>query len=157
MSLLPFTLCSPIVGMARGAVEEFIRLMKGKTGAGRTAESVGVQLRLGESSAEVDAANRIIKYDSREMIERAGAGEVLTEMDQVTYRRNFGYAAKLCVQAVNRLFEASGGHGLFDSNPMQRYHRDVHAGSHQAALYWDAIGEAYGRAALGLPAAGFRR
>jgi 3-hydroxy-9,10-secoandrosta-1,3,5(10)-triene-9,17-dione monooxygenase len=91
------------------------------------------------------------------MIERAGAGETLSELDNATYRRDYGYAAKLCVQAVNRLFEASGGHGLFASNAMQRFHRDIHAGSHQAALYWDAIGEAYGRAALGLPAAEMRR
>jgi 3-hydroxy-9,10-secoandrosta-1,3,5(10)-triene-9,17-dione monooxygenase len=157
MSLLPFTLCSPIVGMARGAVEEFTNQMKGKTGPGRGAESIQVQMRLAESAAEVDAAVRIIRDDSREMIERAGAGETLSELDNATYRRDYGYAAKLCVQAVNRLFEASGGHGLFASNAMQRFHRDIHAGSHQAALYWDAIGEAYGRAALGLPAAEMRR
>jgi hypothetical protein len=33
---------------------------------------------------------------------------------------------------------------------MQRFHRDIHAGSHQFALYWDSIAEGYGRAALGL-------
>ena len=157
MSLLPFTLCSPIVGMARGAVEEFTSQMKSKPGAGRGAESVAIQIRLAESSAEVDAAYRIVRDDSREMIERAGAGENLSELDQTTYRRDFGYAAKLCVQAVNRLFDASGGHGLFAANPMQRFHRDIHAGAHQAALYWDAIGEAYGRAVLGLPVQDSRR
>jgi len=157
MSLLPFTLCSPIVGMARGAVEEFTAQMKGKAGAGRSAESVAIQLRLAESSAEVDSAVRIVRGDSREMIERAGAGEVLSELDQATYKRNFSYATKLCVQAVNRLFDAAGGHGLFAGNAMQRFHRDVHAGAHQAALYWDAIAEAYGRAALGLPVAEQRR
>jgi hypothetical protein len=34
---------------------------------------------------------------------------------------------------------------------MQRMHRDVHAGAHQTALYWDAVAEAYGRAVFGLP------
>jgi len=153
MSILPFTLCSPIVGIARGAVEEFTAQMRGKAGGGRTAESVAVQLRLAESSAEVDAAYRIVRDDPAEMIERVGSGETLTELDQATYRRNFAYATRLCVQAVNRLFDASGGHALFASNAMQRFHRDVHAGAHQAALYWDTIGESYGRAALGLPPA----
>jgi alkylation response protein AidB-like acyl-CoA dehydrogenase len=153
MAILPFTLCSPLVGIAQGAVDEFVAQLTGKTGPGRSTESVAIQLRVAESSAEVDLARRVMRDDSREMIERVRAGEVLTELDQATYRRNLGFAARLCVQSVNRLFEASGGHALFDSNAMQRFHRDVHAGSHQAALYWDSIGEAYGRAVFGLPPA----
>lgn len=153
MAILPFTLCSPVVGMAQGAVDEFIAMLKGKTGPGRTADSVALQMRLAESSAEVDVARRLVTSDTREMIERAGAGDMPGELEQATYRRDFGYAVKLCVQAVNRLFEASGGHALFDANPLQRLHRDVHAGSHQGALYWDSIAEGYGRAALGLPPA----
>jgi hypothetical protein len=34
---------------------------------------------------------------------------------------------------------------------MQRFHRDVHAGSHHYGLSWDAAAEDYGRQALGLP------
>jgi hypothetical protein len=33
---------------------------------------------------------------------------------------------------------------------MQRFHRDVHAGAHQTALFWDPVAESYGRALLGL-------
>jgi 3-hydroxy-9,10-secoandrosta-1,3,5(10)-triene-9,17-dione monooxygenase len=85
------------------------------------------------------------------LIERAEQGALPDEFEQATARRNYGYVAKLCLQAVNRLFEASGGHALYDTQALQRFHRDVHAGAHQVALYWDAIGEGYGRAALGLP------
>ena len=151
MSLLPFTLCSPLVGMAQGALDEFIARLKGKTGPGRTADSVALQIRIAESSSEIDAARLIVKSTTSELIERAGRGQAPSEIEQAATRRNFGYVARLAVQAVNRLFEASGGHALFDSQPMQRFHRDVHAGSHQAALYWDSIAEGYGRAALGLP------
>ncbi|HEX5367998.1 MAG TPA: acyl-CoA dehydrogenase family protein, partial [Dehalococcoidia bacterium] len=151
MSILPFTLCSPLVGMAQGALDEFIESLKGRTGRGRTAESVAIQLRIAESSAEIDAARLLIKTTSRELIERAANGDLPDEMAQATARRNYGYITKLCLQAVNRLFEASGGHSLYDTQALQRFHRDVHAGSHQVALYWDSIGEAYGRAALGLP------
>jgi hypothetical protein len=56
-----------------------------------------------------------------------------------------------CCSAVDRLFEASGARSLYESDAMQRFHRDVHAGAHQTALYWDAVAEAYGRAVLGLP------
>jgi len=154
MSLLPFTLCSPLVGMAQGMLDAFIEKLRGKTGPGRTAESIAVQLRIAESSAEIDSAKRIVKTTPREVLERASKGELPGEIDQAKVRRDYGYVAKLCLQAVNRLFEASGGHALYDSSALQRFHRDIHAGSHQAALYWDSIAEGYGRAALGLPPLG---
>jgi len=151
MSLLPFTLCSPIVGMAEGAIEEFTNRLKGKTGQGRTAESVALQLRLAESAAEADAARLLVTTTTRDLIERASRGDFPDELAQATTRRRYSYIAKLCVQSVNRLFEASGGHSLFESEAMQRFHRDIHAGSHQHALYWDNLAEGFGRAALGLP------
>jgi 3-hydroxy-9,10-secoandrosta-1,3,5(10)-triene-9,17-dione monooxygenase len=151
MSLLPFTLCSPLVGMAQGAVDEFILRTKASTAPGRSAGSVALQLRLAESSAEVDSARLIVKTLTRGLIERAAHGKQPSELEQATVRRDYGYVAKLCVRAVDRLFEASGGHSLFETEAMQRFQRDVHAGSHQAALYWDAIAEGYGRAALELP------
>jgi 3-hydroxy-9,10-secoandrosta-1,3,5(10)-triene-9,17-dione monooxygenase len=151
MSLLPFTLCSPLVGMAQGALDEFITRLKDKTGAGRTAESVALQLRIAESSAEIDTARLLVKTTTSALIARADKGEAPSELEQAAVRRNYAYVAKLCVQATNRLFDAAGGHALYDSNAIQRFHRDVHAGSHQAALYWDSIAEGYGRTALGLP------
>jgi alkylation response protein AidB-like acyl-CoA dehydrogenase len=153
MSLLPFTLCSPLVGMAQGALEEFIARLKDKTGPGRTAESVALQLRIAESAAEVDAARLLTSATTHTLIERAAGGEQPTGLEQAAVRRRFGYVAKLCVRSVNRLFEAAGGHALYDTDPLQRFHRDVHAGSHQTALGWDGIAEAYGRAELGLPPA----
>jgi 3-hydroxy-9,10-secoandrosta-1,3,5(10)-triene-9,17-dione monooxygenase len=151
MSLLPFTLCSPLVGMAEGAIEEFTARLRGKTGHGRTAESVALQLRLAESTAEADAARLLVTTTTRDLIARASRGDFPDELAQATTRRRYSYVAKLCVQSVNRLFEASGAHSLFESESIQRFHRDIHAGSHQGALYWDTIAEGYGRAALGLP------
>lgn len=58
---------------------------------------------------------------------------------------------KLCVQAVNRLFEASGGRALQESEAIQRCHRDVNAASHHQGISWDAAAEDFGRQALGLP------
>jgi 3-hydroxy-9,10-secoandrosta-1,3,5(10)-triene-9,17-dione monooxygenase len=151
MTLLPFTLCSPLVGMAQGMLDEFIERLKGKTGPGRTADSVAIQLRIAESSAEIDAARLIVKTTPREVLANAARGERPDEMALATVRRNYAYVARLCLQAANRLFEAAGGHALYDSQALQRLHRDAHAGSHQVALYWDSLAEGYGRAALGLP------
>jgi len=151
MAMLSYTLCSPLVGIAQGAVEDFVERMTGTTGPGRTAESAYIQIRLAESTAEVDTARLVVEHDTRTAIENAAAGKPLTELDAFRYRRNVNYVARLCVAAVDRLFEASGGRSLWDSDAMQRFHRDVHAGAHQTALFWDPVAEAYGRALLGVP------
>ncbi len=151
MSMLSYTLCSPLVGLAQAAIDNFVERYSGTSGPGRTAESAAIQIRLAESSVEVDTARLIVTHDTRHLIERAAAGESLDDFDIVRNRRDVSYVARLSCSAVDRLFEASGAHSLFDSDPMQRIHRDVHAGAHQTALYWDTVAEAYGRAALDLP------
>jgi 3-hydroxy-9,10-secoandrosta-1,3,5(10)-triene-9,17-dione monooxygenase len=151
MGMLSYTLCSPLVGIAQGAVENFIERLRDTRGQGRTAESSAVQIRLAESAVEVDTARLIVTHDTRRIVERAEAGEMLGDSDALMFRRNVSYVSRLCCSAVDRLFEASGGRSLYDSDPMQRFHRDVHGGAHQTALYWDVAAEAYGRAALGLP------
>ena len=151
MGMLSYTLCSPLAGIAQAAVDNFIERLAGTSGPGRTAESAAIQMRLAESSVEADTARLIVTHDTQEIVARATAGDVLGDFDGVRYRRNVSYVSRLCVAAVDRLFEASGGHSLFDSDPIQRIHRDVHAGAHQTALFWDNVAEAYGRAAFGLP------
>ncbi|HWO73820.1 MAG TPA: acyl-CoA dehydrogenase family protein, partial [Dehalococcoidia bacterium] len=93
MSLMPFTLCSPLVGMAQGAIDEFTARFRGESGPGRTADSVALQLRIAESSAEVDAARLIVRTTPRETLDRASRGELPSEMEQATIRRNYGYVA----------------------------------------------------------------
>ena len=151
MGMLSYTLCSPLVGLAQAAVDNFIERLSGTSGPGRTAESGGVQLRLAESSVEADTARLIVTHDTRQIVARAEAGEMLGDFDALRFRRNVSYVSRLCVGAVDRLFEASGGHSLFNTDPMQRIQRDVHAGAHQTALFWDNNAEAYGRAVFGLP------
>ncbi len=77
--------------------------------------------------------------------------DVVPELkERARIRRDQGYVARLSVRAVDRLFEASGGHALFDSSPMQRFHRDAHAASHHFGLSWETGAEEYGRMRLGL-------
>src|SRR5262245_6342752 len=149
--LTGWDLAAPVVGIAQGAVDEFAAGLIGKSGPGRTADSVAHQLRLAEASAEVEAARTLHRHDVHEMIDKAARGETFTALDRARYRRDKAYLVKLCVQAVNRLFEASGAHGIMDSAPLQRFHRDAHGASHHAALTWDVAAEQYGRQALGLP------
>jgi 3-hydroxy-9,10-secoandrosta-1,3,5(10)-triene-9,17-dione monooxygenase len=146
-----WTLASPIVGLAQGAVDEFIERTAASTSRGRTAETVPVQLRLAESAAEADAARLIMRTDCQEMLARAAAEEDFPSLVRTKYNRNRAFCVKLTMRAINRLFEASGGHALFDSEPIQRIHRDAHAASHRTGLIFDlGGGDQWGKAALGL-------
>ncbi|MGH7388089.1 MAG: acyl-CoA dehydrogenase family protein [Candidatus Rokuibacteriota bacterium] len=148
--LTGWDLVAPIIGMAQGAVDEFTSRVRGASGPGRTAESVPLQLRLAEASAEVDAARSLHRHSVHEMLDRAAREEEFTPLDRARYRRDKAFITRLCVQAVNRLFEAGGARGILESEPIQRFHRDAHGASHHAALGWDVAAEQFGRQALGL-------
>src|SRR5262245_898483 len=151
--LFPFNLAAPLVGIAQGAVDGFEQRMRTRlsaVGGQKMHDRVNIQARLAEASVEVDCARLLMRHDLDEMLSRAARGEMPTLEARLRYRRDHAYMAKLSVQAVNRLFEVSGGHALFDASPIQRAHRDVHAGSHQVALMWDTYAEQYGRVRLGL-------
>jgi len=150
--VLSYTLVTPLIGMAQGAIEAFeARISSRFSPLGQAlAGYQSIHIRLGEAAAEVAAARALMRQDLNELIDRGRRGDALTPLDRARFRRNHAYCAKLSVQATNRLFEVAGGHALFASSPIQRFHRDVHAGSHQVALTWDTYAEQYGRARLGL-------
>ena len=144
-------LLTPLIGIAQGAIDAFTARFRDTSGHGRTAESALMQVRLAEASAEVDAARELQRRAVREILDKAGRGEEFTNLERARYRRDKTFAARLCVKAVNRLCEGSGGGAIAEVEPIQRCHRDVNAGAQHQGLSWDAAAEDYGRQALGLP------
>jgi 3-hydroxy-9,10-secoandrosta-1,3,5(10)-triene-9,17-dione monooxygenase len=62
-----------------------------------------------------------------------------------------GKAIDRSVKAVDRLFEASGGRGIFLDNPIQRAWRDVHAMRAHAGNNPERAALVFSRSELGLP------
>ena len=152
-NVFAYSLAAPVLGMAQGALEAFEEYMGGRiayTTGERMAENAPVHIRLSEAEAEVHSARLIMANDGREFVAKAKKGETTTLIERARVRRNQAYVAKVSVRAVDRLFEESGGKALFDDNPMQRFHRDVHAASHHFGLAWETPAEEYGRMRLGL-------
>ena len=152
-SMLSYTLAAPVLGMAQGAVEAFesqVTTRVSAYGGEKLTDSALVHTRLAEAEAEVLSARLIMNNDGEEVFAKTKRGEMPTLLDRARYRRNQAYVSRLSVRVINRLFEASGGHAVFDSNPIQRFHRDAHAASHHFGIAWDSIAEDYGRLRLGL-------
>ena len=152
--LLGWDLVAPMLGIAQGMLDEFIAKTVGTAGAAKSADSPAVHIRVSQAAAEIDAGKALMDRDVREALDRAEAGEGFTTLERAKYRRDKAYVTQLCLQAVNRLFDISGGHGLFDSVPLQRFHRDAHAVAHRDTLIMDLGGQEYARVLLGLDASG---
>ena len=153
-TLLGWDLVGPMIGIAQGMIDEFTARLEGTSGPGRTADSPAVHTRLAQASAETDAARTVMQQDIREILRKGKVGESFASLERARFRRDKAFTVQLCQQAVNRLFDISGGHGIFDSTPLQRFHRDAQAVAHRDGLVMDLGGRDYGRVALGLPPEG---
>ena len=149
-ALLGWDLVAPMVGLARGMIDEFVAKLKGTSGPGRTADSTPVHLRLSQACAEVDAAQVLMERDVVEILRKGREGEAFDPLERARFRRDKAFCTQLGLQAVNRLFDLSGGHALFESEPLQRFHRDAQAVAHRDGLIMELGGQQFGRVMLGL-------
>ena len=153
LSPFTFNIVGNALGIARGAAElviEGLQAQKSRAGAA-VAANQSVQLRVAESTAEIDAAHALVFKDRDEIVRKAKASEPFSLADRVRYRRDVGFAGQLCVRAVERLFPILGARGLMSDHPVQRAWRDLRAVSHHLAMTWDIQGSLYGAVTLGLP------
>lgn len=151
--LFPYVVAGAPLGIAQGAVSSFTAETANRLAAysaTRVADYAPVQIRLAEAAAGIHAARLIILERCDQAMELARRGEVPPIELKVALRRDGAYAARLCTHAVDLLFEASGGDGLYDRRSIQRAFRDVHAANSHNALTWDVAAALYGKVALGI-------
>ena len=110
-AVISCSLVSAVIGMAQGAIDEFIELTKGRTTRGAAlskpapmAELPGVQLKLGEAMAAVDAARLLVDRDLKDIMETVSSGRELTLEQRARNKGDWGYAARLAVQATGALY-----------------------------------------------------
>jgi len=132
-ALLVLVIVGPVIGGAQPAVNEYALQIKEQ-------EPLSF-VRLSEASAEVDAARTVALAAADVLDQNLAPGEVET----LRVFRDAAFAAKLCNQATQRVFEAAGGSALHESRPLQRIFRDVTAGCAHARLRWEANALPYGR------------
>jgi resorcinol 4-hydroxylase (FADH2) len=157
LSALPFALVAPILGMAEGALADFLEMAKVRTtrgavagGNNRMAEFATIQSRVAEAAGSIDAARLTIVHALENALAAAKAGEQANLDLRLRNRLTQAFSVRLLVQAVDALFLASGGQGIFTSKPIQRAWRDAHAAAVHVSLNWDAVSTMYGQYALSL-------
>jgi 3-hydroxy-9,10-secoandrosta-1,3,5(10)-triene-9,17-dione monooxygenase len=156
-SLIPWTLVTPLIGMAQGALnayEDKTRTRLTSITHQQVAHMAGPQIRIADAAAAVDAAKALARQDIRELIDRGGRLDEFTVEDRVRFRRDHAYAANLAYDAVMRLARAMGASSILETHPMQRYMRDAHAAAMHMVAAWDEQAESYGRVRMGLEPSG---
>ena len=157
LSSLPFALVAPVLGMAEGALADFIDMAKVRTTRGavagansRMADFATIQSRVAEATGCTEAA-RLIIYKALDRSRLASeAGEQAGLDVRLQNRLAQAFSVRLLVQAIDALFAASGGQSIFIGKPIQRTWRDAHAAGVHVSMNWDAVSTMYGQHALGL-------
>lgn len=149
-----FTLVTgPMLGTALGALEQYCELTKTRLGQmfkESIAEQVPVQIRVGESAAEIQAATLIVDNISDYLHEEGKAGRELPGTTLMTIRRDLAHASRQCLAAVTRLSGMMGVSAQTGNNPVQRHFRDCRTISTHGGLQWDASMGPIGKRMLGL-------
>jgi len=145
---------APAIGAALGALEAFREQSLKRINLrdqSRVAEDPFTQFRLAEAAAAIGAARDRVLGNFAEMMRLARAGEEIPLTARARYKWDAGKAVDWSVAAVDKLFEASGGRGIFLDNPIQRAWRDVHAMRAHAGNNPERAAFVFGRSEFGLP------
>lgn len=161
LTCVPFSLATPGLAAAAGALDRFIEENRVRTthgavvlGGKKVADFQTVQRRIGEASARIDASRTLVWHDI-EAAEAEAADENRTTLEtRLHNRRTQAFIAQEAMTAMNLVFDAVGGRGLQRDHPTQRAWRDVAAVNHHISLNHDAVMSMYGQHLFGLPPEG---
>ncbi|MGQ7859606.1 p-hydroxyphenylacetate 3-hydroxylase oxygenase component [Pseudomonas sp. 32A] len=141
------------LGVAERMLEVFREKTKTRVRA-YTGAAVGAAtptlMRLAESTHQVAAARAFLEKTWQEHAEHSEQHRYPSRETLAFWRTNQAYATKMCIQAVDRLFEAAGGNAWFEHNEMQRLFRDSHMTGAHAYTDYDVCAQILGRELMGL-------
>lgn len=148
-----YVLSGTPLGIARGVLENYVGSMRARvaqyTGQ-KVAELPNIQIKVAEAAAAIDAAELMMRADCAESMTIAATGKAPDLETKAKFRRNGAFSVNLCVDAVNKLYQSSGGGGIYERNPIARAFRDIHAARAHIAFNMDVAGTTYGRIVFGL-------
>ncbi|NYG57546.1 3-hydroxy-9,10-secoandrosta-1,3,5(10)-triene-9,17-dione monooxygenase [Nocardioides daedukensis] len=136
-SLFTTTISTPIVGMATGAYNEHVEMQQKRVRAAYLGEKASsdpfAAVRIAKAGSEIDAAWALLMNNIREEQAHVAKGEKIPLGLRLRVRRDQVLGTQRAIDAIDALFEASGGRALAEGTYLQRAWRDAHAGRVHAA------------------------
>lgn len=136
-SVFTTTICTPIIGMAMGAYAEHVEMQQRRSRAAYLGEKASLDpfaaVRIAKASSEIDAAWALTMQNIREEEALVAKGEPIPLGLRLKVRRDQVLGSQRAIDAIDALFEASGGRALAEGTYLQRAWRDAHAGRVHAA------------------------
>jgi len=136
-SIFTGTITTPIIGMAMGAYDDHVEMQQKRTRAAYLGEKASLDpfaaVRIAKASSEIDAAWALLVNNIREEQDYVAKGEQIPLKTRLKVRRDQVLGSQRAIDAIDSLFEASGGRALTEGTPLQRAWRDAHAGRVHAA------------------------
>ncbi|MCX6401407.1 MAG: flavin-dependent monooxygenase [Propionibacteriales bacterium] len=136
-SIFTSTIATPIIGMAKGAYADHVEMQQKRVRAAYLGEKASLDpfaaVRIARSSSEIDAAWALLVSNIREEQAYVARGEQIPLELRLRVRRDQVLGTSRAIEAIDSLFEASGGRALAEGTYLQRAWRDAHAGRVHAA------------------------
>ena len=150
--LLATSIAAVTLGIARGALADLADLAGAKTptlSARKLAERPAAQAGAARAEAAVRAARSLLHGATEEAWEAARAGGAIPLDLRVGLRLAATHAVEAAVAAVDEAQRLAGGSAIYETSPLERRFRDIHAAT-QHMLVGPATWELTGRSLLGL-------
>lgn len=153
--VLAIALGPTAVGIAQGAMENFIERLPGRqviyTFNEHQIDMPVTHLAIADVATKINAARSVLHQSAKEMTDAANAGKIMSLEKRAQVRMDTAYASRLCLEAVETLYLACGGSAVATGHPIQRAWLDLHAINLHGLNCLDTAREMYGRVVLGLP------
>jgi alkylation response protein AidB-like acyl-CoA dehydrogenase len=144
------------MGIARGAYDAFIEIARDKVprGAkGTLRENNVIQSQIAQCEARLKSARAYLRNVIAEMWEEAQQTGKIGAEHHPQLRLAATWAIHQARDVVATVYHAAGASAIFESNPMERRMRDIHAGTQQGQgrpVHFETVGQML----LGLPPEG---
>ena len=150
--LLAASIAAVGLGIARGALDDLAELAGAKTptlSTRKLAERPATQSGVARAEASLRAARSLLYESQRAAWEAAVAGAAIPVELRAGLRLASTHAIEAAAAAVDTAYSLAGGSAIYETSPLQRRFRDVHAAT-QHMLVGPATWELTGRSLLNL-------
>jgi 3-hydroxy-9,10-secoandrosta-1,3,5(10)-triene-9,17-dione monooxygenase len=151
--VLGLCIASSATGVARAALDEFIKVVPGKKVMYTnhiSHEWTPLQKALGEAAEMIHAAELVAYRAADDIDDYAKRGEKMPMDLRGRIRMDIAFIVRQCRDAVEKLYTIGGAAGLSLKSPIQRAARNLQAVNMHGFLLYDSGAEIYGRVLLGL-------